>query len=121
LDTGQIQCNPIIVNGTLYGMTASALPFAVNAATGEEYWRKEPGSEDQTSTSRGVVYWGDGEDHRILYTNGEWLYALEASTGTLISSFGQNGRTSLKTGLGPTAKDKSVISNTPGTVYEDLI
>lgn len=121
LDTGQIQCNPIIVNGTLYGMTASALPFAVNAATGEEYWRREAGSEDQTSTSRGVVYWEDGKDQRILYTNGEWLYALEASTGKSIPSFGDKGRTSLKTGLGPTAKDKSVISNTPGTVYEDLI
>lgn len=120
-DTGQIQCNPIIVNGTLYGMTASALPFAVNAATGEEYWQREAGSEDQTSTSRGLVYWEDGDDQRILYTNGEWLYALEASTGKLVSSFGQNGRTSLKTGLGPTAKDKSVISNTPGTVYKDLI
>ncbi len=32
-DTGQIQCNPIIVDGVLYGMTATTLPFAVNAAT----------------------------------------------------------------------------------------
>src|SRR5690554_2458451 len=73
LDTGQIQCNPIIVEGVLYGMTASTQPFAVNAATGEEYWRKTADEgEDQLATSRGLVYWEDGDDKRILYTSGEW-------------------------------------------------
>src|SRR5690554_7447446 len=67
LDTGQIQCNPIIVEGVLYGMTASTQPFAVNAATGEEYWRKTADEgEDQLATSRGLVYWEDGDDKRIL-------------------------------------------------------
>ena len=122
LDTGQIQCNPIIVEGVLYGMTASTQPFAVNAATGEEYWRKEAEEgEDQLATSRGLVYWEDGDDKRILYTSGEWLYAVKAATGESIPSFGDNGRQSLKAGLGETAADKMVISNTPGTVYEDLI
>ncbi len=36
LDSGQIQCNAIIVNGILYGMTALTRPFAVDAATGKE-------------------------------------------------------------------------------------
>src|SRR5215213_6594148 len=39
LDSGQIQCNPIIVNGILYGMTASTRPFALDAATGKEIWK----------------------------------------------------------------------------------
>jgi quinoprotein glucose dehydrogenase len=121
-DTGQMQCNPIIVEGVLYGMTASAQPFAVNAGTGEEYWRKEPDEgEDQLSTSRGLAYWEDGGDKRILYSSGEWLYAVDAATGEAIPSFGDNGKQSLKAGLGETAADKMVISNTPGTVYEDLI
>lgn len=121
LDTGEIQCNPIIVDGTLYGMTAGTQPFAVNAATGKEYWSKESEGENQLSTSRGVVYWEDGKDKRILYTNSEWLYAVEASTGKPIASFGDNGRVSMKVGLGETAEGKMVISNTPGTVYKDLI
>lgn len=120
-DTGQIQCNPIIVDDVLYGMTATTQPFAINAATGEEIWRKKSEGTDQFSTSRGLVYWEDREDKRILYTNDEWLYAVEAGTGKAIPSFGKNGRISLKTGLGETAKNKMVISNTPGTVYEDLI
>jgi quinoprotein glucose dehydrogenase len=121
LDTGQIQCNPIIVDGILYGMTATTQPFAIDAATGKEHWRKEPEGEDQLSTSRGLVYWEDGEDKRILYTNDQWLYAVEAGTGKPIVSFGNNGRISLKEGLGESAADKMVISNTPGAVYEDLI
>ncbi|PSR54839.1 pyrrolo-quinoline quinone [Adhaeribacter arboris] len=122
LDSGQIQCNPIIVDGVLYGMTATTQPFAVDAATGQERWKLKPNAETNgLSTSRGVTYWESGDDKRILYTNGPWLYALDARTGKAIPSFGENGRTSLKAGLGETAKDKFVISNTPGTVYQDLI
>ena len=120
-DTGQIQCNPIIIDGILYGMTATTQPFAVDAATGKERWRVSADSTDDFSTSRGLVYWEDGKDKRILYTNKEWLYAVKASTGNPIKTFGENGRVSLKTGLGTTAANKMVISNTPGTVYEDII
>lgn len=120
-DSGQIQCNPIIINGVLYGMTASAQPFAVDAATGKEIWRKQKQGDDPASSSRGLVFWQDGSDKRILYTNGSWLYAVDAGSGKPVNTFGDSGRTSLKTGLGPTAENKMVISNTPGTVYGDLI
>src|SRR5690625_6495462 len=64
---GEMQTNPIIIDGTLYAMTADAQPFALNAATGEEYWRREiPEDERSLSISRGVVYWEDGDDKRIL-------------------------------------------------------
>jgi quinoprotein glucose dehydrogenase len=124
LDSGQIQCNPIIKNGVLYGMTASTQPFAVNAITGERIWQRSDttgGKANSLSTSRGVTYWENGTDQRILFTKGAWLYAVEASTGKPVLSFGEQGGTSLKAGLGPTAEEKSVLSNTPGTVYGDLI
>ncbi|GEO09536.1 outer membrane protein assembly factor BamB family protein [Segetibacter aerophilus] len=121
LDSGQIQCNPIIVNGVLYGMTPSTSPFAIDAATGQEKWRKAKSPDDRLSSSRGLVYWQSGNDKRILYTKGPWLYALNVETGEPILSFGDSGRASLKAGLGATAKDKMVISNTPGTVYQDFI
>ena len=38
-DSGQVQCNPIIVNGRLYGVTATAEPFALDAATGRQIWK----------------------------------------------------------------------------------
>jgi quinoprotein glucose dehydrogenase len=122
LDTGQIQCNPIIVDGILYGMSAATQPFAIDAATGRERWKKKATADNEgASTSRGVAYWQAGDDKRILYTNGPWLYAVEAQTGKPVSSFGDQGRTSLKAGLGPTGKNKWGISNTPGTIFGDLI
>lgn len=120
-DSGHMQTNPIIVNDVLYGMTASLQPFAIDAGTGKEIWRSTIGEKGAFSVSRGVTYWEAGKDKRILFTNSEWLYALDAMTGEVIPSFGENGRVSLKTGLGPSAKDKMVLSNTPGTVYENLI
>ncbi len=120
-DSGQIQCNPIIVDGVLYGMTATTRPFALEAATGKQIWKGPGEGPDNFSSSRGVAYWEDGDDKRILYTSGSWLHALDARTGAHITSFGDSGRTSLKAGLGETAADKMVMSNTPGTVFEDLI
>ncbi|MBL7698698.1 MAG: PQQ-binding-like beta-propeller repeat protein [Chitinophagaceae bacterium] len=120
-DSGQIQCNPIIVDGVLYAMTATTRPFALDAATGKEIWKGDHEGPDSYSSSRGVAYWEKGDDRRILFTRGPWLYAVDARTGKPVASFGENGRTSLKSGLGETSADKMVMSNTPGTVFEDLI
>jgi len=102
-------------------MTATTRPFALDAATGKEIWKGSKDTIDSYSTSRGVSYWENGDDKRILYTKGAWLYALDARTGKAINTFGENGRTSLRAGLGETSKDKMVTSNTPGTIFEDLI
>lgn len=119
-DSGQVQCNPIVVDGRLFAVTATAEPFALDAATGKEIWRIRDSSDNDVIV-RGLAYWEEGDDKRILYTQDSWLYAVDALTGKAISSFGERGRVSLKSGLGETAKDKYVNSRTPGTVYEDLI
>ncbi|WP_338877379.1 PQQ-binding-like beta-propeller repeat protein (plasmid) [Spirosoma sp. SC4-14] len=123
-DSGQMQCNPIVVNGTLYGMTASCQPFALDAAIGKERWRWQKAGAVAYNNSRGVAYWQASAgytDQRILFTNGSWLYAIDASTGQEITSFGEGGRTSLKAGLGAVSQDRFVVSNTPGTVFGDLL
>ena len=91
LDSGQMQCNPIIVNGTLYGMTASTQPIALDAATGQQRWRWQSDGPVLYNNSRGVTYWQDGQDGRILFTNGPWLYALDARTGTYSGVRRKNG------------------------------
>lgn len=118
---GQMQTNPIIVDGLLYGVTPAVQAFALDAATGKEVWKFGEPSAHWASTSRGVSYWADGEDKRILYTVGPNLFALNAKTGKLIESFGDKGKVDLHTGLPEIAKDKFIISNTPGTIFEDLI
>ncbi len=120
--TGEIQCNPIVVDGVLYATTASVSAFALDAATGEQRWRFADVREKPTvKASRGVAYWADGDDKRILYTAGPWLYALDAQTGKMITSFGDSGHISLRLGLPEIAQNKFISSNTPGTIYKDLI
>lgn len=125
-DAGQTQCNPIVVNGTFHGVTATNQLFALDAATGQEKWKYvEPGNRTY-NTNRGVTYWksdrpGDTEPARILYAYGSSLYAIDAQTGQPITTFGEDGRTSLKAGLGESADGEFVISNTPGTLFGDLI
>lgn len=65
LNRGQIQCNPLIVNGVLYGTNPQLKAFALNAATGEQLWQFDPASAtDQAQglgPNRGLSYWTDGQ------------------------------------------------------------
>lgn len=122
-DSGQMQMNPIIVDGILYGVTATVQAFALNAETGEEIWRFGDPRKLWHSTSRGVAYWENQEktDQRIFHTMGPDLYAIDAKTGESVTTFGENGKVDLHIGLPPNAQDKFIVSNTPGTIFENLI
>jgi len=123
-DFGEVQCNPIVVGGVLYGLTATNGVFALNATTGQQLWRYVSGDGKSGHIVRGVAYWSDPADpstQRILFGEEGSLCALDARTGQLIQDFGQNGRTSLYAGLGESAQNKWVTSTTPGTVIDDLI
>ncbi|HKI47510.1 MAG TPA: PQQ-binding-like beta-propeller repeat protein, partial [Balneolales bacterium] len=123
----QIQCNPLMINGVLYGTSPRLKVFALNAANGKQIWRFDPFPNDPAynplGVNRGVSYWSDGNDKRILFVAGSYLYALNAETGKPIESFGDRGRRSLKDSL-DLNRDVSklfVTSTTPGVVYKNLI
>ncbi|RMG74904.1 MAG: pyrroloquinoline quinone-dependent dehydrogenase [Bacteroidetes bacterium] len=122
----QIQCNPIVMDGIMYGSTPTLNVFAIDAATGEERWRFDP-SEGKgfqnfgMGLNRGVTYWSDGDEARIFCTEGYYLYALNALTGRPILSFGDSGMVDLHVGLGPKAMGSYLSSNSPGIIYQDLI
>lgn len=120
-DSGQTQANPIIVDGVLYGVTPAVQAFALDAATGKQLWLFGDKSKNGSNTSRGVSYWSDGADKRIMHAMGSFLYALDAKTGKPIETFGDHGKIDLHTGLPEIAKNKYMVSNTPGTIFEDLI
>jgi quinoprotein glucose dehydrogenase len=121
-DFGQMQCNPIVIGGVLYGATATSQIFALDAATGRQLWRfSDPRNLNAYDNDRGVTCWSDGRSRRILCTIGSWLYALDARTGAMIPDFGVDGRVSLKAGLGAQAQEKWVVSTTPGTLFGDLL
>lgn len=120
----QIQCNPLIIDGVLYGTTPDLQAFAINAASGREIWRFNPVSikgYTKAGVNRGLVYWRDGGDARIYYANDSFLHALNARTGERIPDFGNGGSISLKNDLGRDVSNLSLQSSTPGVIYEDLL
>jgi len=120
----QIQCNPIVVGSVLYGTTAGLKAFALDAATGRERWRFDPFAgpgERPIGVSRGVTYWEDGEDKRILVGAGSRLYALDARTGRPVAGFGTDGSIDLREGLGRDVTGLHLVSTTPGAVWRDLV
>ncbi len=119
----QIQCNPIIIDGILYATSPKLKVFALDAATGVRLWEFDPSPETRyaKNVNRGVSYWRDGSDKRILFTCGPELFALHAETGKLIETFGDSGKVSLKEGLGDKAGDLYVAATSPGVVFQDLL
>lgn len=125
-ERSQIQCQPIVKNGILYGTTPRLHVFALDAATGEEIWRLDPfeilgGENSWAGTNRGVSYWENGNDKRILFGAGNWLMAVNALTGEPIWDFGENGKIDLRKDLDTEREDFLIVANAPGMVYEDLI
>ena len=129
----QNQCNPIMVDGILYGVTPTLKLFALNAATGEQKWLFDPAVEDTAAKhdpyafykiTRGVTYWKNeqGDDQRIFYSGGSKTYCINAIDGKPVRSFGKNGFIDLAENLD---REKEVITyvagTTPGIIFKDLI
>src|SRR5690606_14595318 len=114
---GYIQGSPIIIGEVLYGTSPSLKVFALNAATGEELWKFDPFADTKhKGFTRGLSYWEEGEDKRILFSAERYLYALDAGTGKLVDGFGDNGRVDLTYGLEWDKKGMTYINRSPGTI-----
>jgi quinoprotein glucose dehydrogenase len=120
-EEGGLQTSPIIVNGVLHGITPTQKVFALDAATGKLLWKFDSGIKG-TQPDRGLSYWTDGKNGRILVGVTNFLYALDAATGKPIASFGKQGRIDLREDLGrQPAKSQSIYLTSPGVVYKDLV
>lgn len=119
---GRSECNPIIVDGVLYATSASQWAYAVDAATGKQIWVFDPFNGGQGSeVNRGLTYWENGSNKRILFSANNFLFALDATSGKPVAEFGDNGRVDLKVGLRDADKDFYVSSTSPGIVYKNLL
>ena len=89
----------IVRNGVGYVPNGVGLAEAFDPGTGETVWVQQvPGDGDGLpgAVTRGLAYWTDGDDARILVQRNTWLYALNAETGESLADFGDNGRVSLQ-------------------------
>lgn len=127
----QIQVNPIVVDGILYGVSPKLLLFAIDAATGEKLWTFDPADPDASGKGKGyfsinvcrgvVVYREKDGSKKIFYSASSYLYCIDAKTGRPVQSFGEYGKIDLHEGLDRNVKDMYVASTTPGIIYKDLI
>src|SRR2546422_5049376 len=99
-----LESTPLMVNGVLYSTAGTRRAVvAIDAGTGELIWthgEREGGRgtvAPRQLSGRGLAYWSDGREERILYvTPGYRLIALDAKTGASVRSFGKDGAVDLK-------------------------
>ena len=116
------QSNPIIIDGVMYANSGKQWVYALDAETGKQIWAFNALAEGEpTAASRGVTYWEKGRDKRILYSAGNYVMAINAKTGKLIKSFGENGKINLNVGVRDDPNKISVTLTTPGRIFNDLI
>jgi quinoprotein glucose dehydrogenase len=119
-ETGGLETTPIVLDGVLYGLTPQQRVIALDAATGKLLWKFDSGLIG-TQPDRGIAYWHEGDDRRLLVGLRNFLYALDPATGRAIASFGTNGRIDLREGLGGDPALQSIALTSPGVLYKDLI
>jgi quinoprotein glucose dehydrogenase len=98
------QSTPLMVGGVLYSTAGTRRAVvALDAATGELLWMhsENEGARGDGAprrlSGRGLAYWTDGADARILYvTPGYRLIALDAKTGVPVPTFGDKGVVDLR-------------------------
>lgn len=101
-----LRSTPLIANDVLYLSNGLGLAEAIDPGTGRTIWTQEPlttGLDGLRGVpGRGVAYWTDGTDQRILTVRGQYLFALDASTGKPLPDFGAGGKVDLTESLGTT-------------------
>ncbi|MCX6623168.1 MAG: PQQ-binding-like beta-propeller repeat protein [Acidobacteria bacterium] len=120
----EMQCNPIVIGRLAYVTTPKLRVLALDAATGRLVWSFNPFAQQKLNArfrNRGVTYWTDGVEGRIFFVAQQYLYALNARTGELLTSFGAAGRVDLREGLGRRVEGLFVSATTPGVIYKDLL
>ena len=126
----QIQCNPLIIEGVMYGTTPQMKLFAIEAATGREKWVFNAiNSLDVNKRSffvmnncRGIAFnKNEAGEKRIYYTAGSNLFCIDAENGKPVAAFGDSGKVDLHNGLGRDVKDLFVTATSPGIIYKDIL
>jgi quinoprotein glucose dehydrogenase len=119
-ETGGLQTSPIEVNGVLYGITPTQKIFAVDATSGKLLWKFDSGIKG-TQPDRGLSYWSDGKESRIIVGVMNFVYALDAATGKAVPAFGKDGRIDLREGLVRNPAEQVIYLTSPAVIYKDLM
>ncbi|MFK8020231.1 MAG: PQQ-binding-like beta-propeller repeat protein [Pseudomonadales bacterium] len=118
----ELQVNPLIVNGILYGRNPNYNVFAIDAYTGEALWTHQPDAQYAgLSYMRGLTMWKNGDSSRLFFSTGHWLYSIDAKNGKPITTFGKDGAVDLREGLGRNPSTVSINAPSPGVIFDKLL
>ena len=127
---GRFQASPLMIDGTLYFPTMYSRVVALDAETGAEKWIYDPRvyEDDASGASpggnfhhRGIAFRRDGDDLHLFLNSRTRLYAIDAATGQLITSFGDGGSVLLTEGHGREVPSYTFDQTSPAVVYDDLV
>jgi quinoprotein glucose dehydrogenase len=119
---------PLKVDNQIFVCSAMGIVIGLDAATGREGWRHDPGVSSDAipygATCRGVAYYEvpdtDAEElcaRRIIWgTLDARLIAVDATTGALCNGFGQGGEVNLNDGIGETVPGWYAVTSPPTIV-----
>ncbi len=132
------QHTPLVVGGVMYMSSAVGAVVALDPTTGKTLWydnlppRPDGQGPARGGATRGIAYWTDGKDARIVTNVGANLVAINAKTGKRYSDFGENGQVDLTKGFerpitgwrwssGPiVVKDVVVVAGVPSPATDIL-
>ena len=126
---GAFQATPIMIDNILYVSTMYTRVAALDAETGAELWTFDPKAYEGGSRGagpggfkhRGIAYWRDGDDARILLNSRDRLFSLDAATGAPNPDFGDGGSVRLTEGHGRPVTRFDFDQTSPPVVFEDLV
>ncbi len=125
---GDLKGTPLMVNGTLYAVSALNLVSAINPETGEELWTYDPLAYERGTpthggfTQRGIEFWEHrGMQRIVLVTGTHQLVSLDARTGKPDLEFGEAGMVDMRGDIGRPEQMGQTGASSPGIVCGDTV
>lgn len=122
------EATPLVFADTLFLVTPLHQAVALDATTGREIWRFDPGTWRQGATltrvnvtHRGVTVWSGPQGRRVFLATGPFLYALDAATGKPLPDFGDGGKVDLVVGLGRKVDPAHFGNTSPPAIIDSLV
>ena len=125
---GMYHDTPLMVQGVLYTVTSLGQIAAINPATGASIWVFDPANwragrpGNLGFVHRGLSYWADGAHERLLLgTSDAYLISIDAKTGKLDPTFGQDGKVDLMAGLAHAVRSANYSVTAAPVICRDVV
>jgi len=125
---GMFENTPLMIDNILYVTTPYNKIVALDAESGRELWSYDPKSyadgQPPNGTGyvhRGIAAWRDGANVRLFLNTRYRLISIDAKTGKVVNSFGDNGIVDLSQGLVWPINKMHYTNTSPPVIYKNLV